>query len=104
MIFMKKKLIIVCVITSIFSYIFYDYLQGEKDKEKRKLFSKVQKEMSKVDVINLLGNPDTIIYGIDSSNFTYEYFTEEYTGTLKSGMPSVVFDSTGKVLFTSFGD
>mgnify|MGYP003576760890 CR=1 FL=1 len=96
--------LVVLFLVLVLAYLIFDYSEGKKDEKRRALFSKVQKGMSKTDVIDILGKPYTVLYGIDSSGFYFEYFTKEYEGIGKSGTPTVVFDSSGKVSFTSFGD
>jgi hypothetical protein len=88
----------------LFLYYINDHIGLKKDVERKKLFSNVQKGMNEQDVRRLLGTPDTVYYAADSSSFEYRYFTKEYEGTLRAGIPSISFDRSGLVFFASFDE
>lgn len=103
---MKNKKIIaatVFLLLLIIAYVLWDNYEGEKDQQRRFLFNKIHKGMDSRQVITILSRPDIVFYSLDSS-FEYEYFTKDYDGKLKSGIPTIVFDSLGKVKYASFGD
>ena len=100
----KKWIVLGLLLMLIIAYFVKDYCNGVSDTKRRALFMQVKKGMNKEEVTRILGKPDTVRWNFDSSAFYYEYFVKNYDNTLKSGMPTIVFDSIGKVEFTSFGD
>ncbi len=66
----------------------------------KNLFNQVKNGMTKDDVIEILGLPDTIYYGIvDSSEYEFIYFSRD--NQLKSDPPTISFDSN-KVVWAGY--
>jgi len=99
---LKWKLIFLFV-TIVSGYLIWDKIEGRKDEKRRQIFNAVQKGMTEGEVIEILGKPDSVFYSPDSS-MEYEYFTKEYSGIGKSGMPTIVFDTNRMVKYSDFGD
>lgn len=57
--------------------------------------------MSKDQIVEILGNPDSIHYSVaDSSEYELIYFPKNER--LKSDLPTVGFDSTNKVIYAVY--
>ena len=72
--------------------------------EEEKLIQEVRKGMTKLQVVKLMGSPDTIIYGSVNRSapvYIYYYYDKYY---LSKNYVSVIFDSTGFVKYTSNSD
>jgi outer membrane protein assembly factor BamE (lipoprotein component of BamABCDE complex) len=73
---------------------------NNKHEYQEDLFKQVKTGMTKDEVIEILGLPDTTYYSIvDSSEYIYVYFSKDYQ--LKSDPPTISFDS-GKVVWAGF--
>ncbi|HRP89867.1 MAG TPA: outer membrane protein assembly factor BamE [Edaphocola sp.] len=79
-----------------------DVFSGNSSKE-REAFSKIKVGMTKEEVIEILGTPDNTIPSSSEKDVYYYFFTESKSG-LRSEMPYVLFDSTGRVKFSTYGD
>lgn len=72
------------------------------EKKERQLFDQIKKGMHRSEVIKILGEPDDTTHGINSSGYEYDFFKDN--NSMRSDFPTVVFDSTDKVVFASYGD
>ena len=73
-------------------------------KYEKDLFQKIKPGMTIKDVKEILGNPDWVEVDSSSNNDTYYYYFTENKSALRSTMPAVLFDSTGVVKFSTYGD
>lgn len=79
-----------------------DIFSGNSQEE-RELFEKIQPGMNKEAVIEILGEPDAITPSSSDNDYYYYYFTKNKSG-MRSTMPYVLFDSTGLVKFSTYGE
>lgn len=80
-----------------------DALSGNREKEKE-LFNKIHVGMSKNEVENILGKADNESVDSSSNNTLYRYYFTKNKSGMRSSYPVVIFDSLGKVKFSSYGD
>ncbi|MES2704147.1 MAG: outer membrane protein assembly factor BamE [Bacteroidota bacterium] len=73
------------------------------DPNEQALFEKVKNGMTEQEVIAILGKPDTVMYSFDSLSHNFSYFAKGKNG-MRSTMPVVVFDSTNRVSFATYGN
>lgn len=60
--------------------------------------------MNKEAVIEILGEPDYFEVDSISNNAIYFYYFTRNKSGMRSAMPTVLFDSTGLVKFSTYGD
>jgi len=96
---MFRFIIIICLFFCVSSC---DIFSGNSEKE-RELFSKIEKGMTIIDVTEILGEPDAITPSSSDNDYYYYYFTKNKSG-MRSMMPFVLFDSTGLVKLSTYGE
>jgi outer membrane protein assembly factor BamE (lipoprotein component of BamABCDE complex) len=80
-----------------------DSLSGNSEYEKE-LFQRIKTGMSQDDVKKILGEPDFSKVDSLSHNHYYNYYFTKNKNVIRSELPYVMFDSTNKVLFSTYGD
>jgi len=94
----------IILFTAIFFTLFScDFLSGNSKKE-RELFEKIQPGMTVKNVKDVLGKPDWVEVDSSSNNAMYYYYFTENKSVLRSELPYVLFDSTGVVTFSTYGE
>jgi len=93
-----KITLIFAVVLALFSC---DSLSGNSKKE-RELFEKIKPGMTVKDVKEVLGKPDWVEVDSSSNNVMYYYYFTENKSPMRSDLPTVVFDSSGAVTFSSY--
>jgi len=79
-----------------------DCLSGN-DINEENLFKKIKIGMPKDSVVRILGKPDNIGYNLADSAYQYQYFTSSKS-PMRSTMPTVCFDSSDTVTFSTYGN
>jgi len=80
-----------------------DALSGTSEKE-RQLFQQIKVGMKKEEVEKILGYPDRRDIDSSSNNTLYYYYFTKNKSALRSTLPTVIFDSSGVVKFSTYGD
>ena len=95
---LTKIILISAVFFTLFSC---DSLSGNSKQEKG-LFQKIKPGMTIKDVKEILGNPDWVEVDSSSNNEMYYYYFTENKSVMRSDLPTVIFDSSGVVTFSSY--
>lgn len=87
----------------VFFAILFSSCTDENEQAQKLLFDRIKVGMTQDEVINILGKPAYI--DIDSGDTKkIRYYYQSSDNNLHSSAPSVYFDSTGKVTFSTYGD
>jgi outer membrane protein assembly factor BamE (lipoprotein component of BamABCDE complex) len=92
---------------TLFIAVFFSCNNGlsSKEAEKQKeLFSLIKKGMTKDEVIKILGNPANTQIESGNDKTEYFYYSPKANFEFHSDVPAVLFDSTGIVEFSTYGD
>ena len=96
-----KKYFFVAISIALLSCSAFSSKEAKKQKD---LFSKIEIGMKKDDVISILGQPDNIDIDSTDNKTEYFYYSPKSEFEIHSEIPTVVFDSTGIVKFSTYGD
>jgi outer membrane protein assembly factor BamE (lipoprotein component of BamABCDE complex) len=75
----------------------------ENETKQKLLFDQIKVGMTHDDVVRVLGKPAYIDIDSNDNKKRYYYYHSD-NNNLQSTSPVVIFDSTGKVKFSTYGD